>query len=117
MFKECWKVEYVDETRNCREMLYCMKMLLLAGKNLIAMRDRWTIEKILLVEKKYNYTLYAVAANVIRDISGLLHHMKEMPEEVAGLLSAAIELVMHYEDCEDLANKPATSSSRYFSLK
>ena len=46
MFKECWKVEYVDETRNCREMLYCMKMLLLAAKNLIAMGDLWTVEKI-----------------------------------------------------------------------
>jgi hypothetical protein len=43
--------------------------------------------------------------------------MKEMAEEVAGLLSAAIELVMHYEDCPLIANKTATSNSRYFSLK
>lgn len=61
--------------------------------------------------------MYQVAGTVIKDISAIVHQMKEIPVGVSEVLSAAIELVMHYEDFLDIVTKTATDNPRLLAIK
>jgi len=57
-------------------MLYCMRMLLGAAKNIVSMKETWTLQKVELMENKYKHNLFEIGAGIIKDVCEIMQEKK-----------------------------------------